>query len=1176
MTLRKLRVYKQFPISDAADIAFDPSITAEEVIPLLRIQEANSKTNKFGLMIQSSDNTYSWIPQKIPFTKLIVMNDDVVFAEPLNKIICVSLPDRTEECISFDMTTPARNAVELICSHFGIWPHQVWSMYTKTETGKTMIIPDKSIAEQFPGIQTVLMRQTLFSPYIDSSIATPLHIYISQYRQMILDHEFLLSEKDLESLKSYQWYNMKERIIPANSSNTEKEEELEHITSLQGFGTMNFRSRIHLCDGEGKITDQLPRVFSISDVSISIYRYGNPKPELVRSFTTIYGFSNKGPYIKIAFDRKGNNSWFVMSSKSAEILSILESSIRLKQIMPKQEDQDSRFVTTTVIPIIEKPLIQDLTFISEEEALGQILTKLYYAAKECINDREQKRCDNSSTKHLLTFNSLVQSMQSLMNNKDSKCEEQRDIADEILQEFNSLMKPCKKKQSILAFKNINSAIEKARSEVPGLNIPKPQRTRNSSKSTDSSRQNKKLDERFNTSLSLITNAIAKSRNKTITKADIQTKEAENKEEEETHEEEIQQSTEETKIVDITLDSVSEVFAETETPKQVEIINVENKEKEEEIIKIENETEQENSDTSYNLSETSEQEETTETTKEENTNNEGNENTQIKEEESESEELFTNIKPAKLINHTPVSNAFEQLEAFKEQENKKINNIQIEESSTQKNNSFSQAFDDESECNTQDSLLLSPIPKKQMPLIEEPDQTRNNTMNNNNNPIENNNSEIPLPLFNNLTPNVNLGPINLTLNQPPTPLNNPNTSFTLNTQLPPQQSSYLSLTPERQQMQTNQQQYSLNDYQYQQYPYSSTQNFPFVPYQQQQPPQTQNQFMNSTMGSPILPYYQQQPQQQMQMSPNASMMSSSFMNSFPVPAQQFSQYPQSPIRNDQNMQSSTPASPVNVKVSIDNSKKKKSQRSSYKKHRKHKHSSSSSDSYESEDESESEYIPRSKSRKMRRSYQPVAKKLFKEEEQQRFIDTKNLKTEDLLSELEETIDRIEMALESNESTRGEQNVLAALLEELEKRKQEFSENEAFEDLIFSAKKISDMRSISIAKVNRIGDDIEQQIKTLRKYWNENKLQINYQQKEKEKSSQNIENSPLFQLSSTLNMLPRQEKKKETIEPINIPFTFVQATQEKAQVEGDKVNTELQKSLDLLKESILNGSQSFSNF
>ena len=331
----------------------------------------------------------------------------------------------------------------------------------------------------------------------------------------------------------------------------------------------------------------------------------------------------------------------------------------------------------------------------------------------------------------------------------------------------------------------------------------------------------------------------------------------------------------------------------------------------------------------------------------------------------------------------------------------------------------------------------------------------------------------------------------------------------------------------------------------QYPYM-TQAMPPSPYQSQS-------YFNNQMGTMGYPSQTQQ----YPYNSNASLNTA-----IPLPTQTFTGYPPSPMRQDIPQQGSTPASPVHVNVQIDNSKKNKKKNSTPKKHRKHDYSSYSSSS--EEESSESEYISRKKSHKMRKSLQPVAKRLFKDEKPTRFTNPAGLKTDHLLAEVEETIDSIEMALESNESTKIEQNTLEELISELEKRKEEFKAHETFEDLIFTGKKLAESRSLSIAKANRLGDEIEGYTRIWKKDLLDQKT--NHGSSQKEKKTQ--EGVQLLNLTSSIIPSP---PRKETI---NIPFSFTNAEQNIGFVEGQKSNLDLEKSLNLLKQSMMTASQTFS--
>ena len=994
--MQKLRVYKGHPSTQYIDIAFSPSNTPDEVIPMLRLQEANSINNKYGLMICSNETSISWLPSDIEFSRIIILKDDKVFAEPLNKSIDIKWPDGSSDTMIIDMKIDAKCNAEIICSYFEVWPHQVWSIYTKTATGNMMLIPGKSIAEQFPNITEIIMKQTIFPPSVDESIASPLHVYISQYRQMILDNEFLLESDDIKALRSYKWFNNKERTYSINRSNEDKEEEFRHLISLKGFGAMNYMVRMHITDEEGNQTDQLPRILSISTVALSIYKYGDQNAEFVRSYGTIFGFALRGPYLKIAFDEEGKCSWFIMSSKCQEILTVLESTIKFGAVNQKQSRQLSGFATSSFIEECEKPLIQEKTEVTENETLRNLLSELFESSKKCIKDEQSHKIDISTTQNSLAFRSLLQTSQEMLDDIEDVDEKLSKTVNSFTQHINTLSAPCKRESNVFAMTTINNSLGT-------LFNKKQKKAKEAAKASPMSTLTKEDRDALNSSM-------FKSLNKV---SNILSRRGQNEEEKE-------------QVSDTPILSFSAEDLNT-TPEDVakSLVIDSSSDSEREVFEFENRP----------------------------------------------------FNGASLADEMDSFDRFRSREQSMQPASPPIHGM------------------DNSPC-MEIGNMSSQIPQmqqqQQLPPFPQPpfgDCSRDQ-------------NGIPLP-FDSLKNQSQCG------------------------------ACFAS--------QAN---------------YSNSNGIPCSPPYQQ--------------SMPMMSGYPQSPVNSYQMSPGQTMLGNqAMMSSIPMQSQygmqqyspmgqycmQSTMFPGTVLQSGGMMSMSpvaqekqTPASPVNVQVSIDNSKKKGKGR----KKKSHKHESSSDDETDdSETESSSSYASHKKSPKKYAS----PKRLFKSE-RSRFVDVEGLNSNGLLSEIEETVDRIIMALESGESTKVEQNTLSDLINEIQNRKDEFNNENAVSDLLFSAQKLAETKNLSTTKASRLSEDVEQQIRILRKSLKPNK------------------EPKILNFTATLPKIEPIVAKKAA-ETEKLPFVFTNGDSRMVSVQGQKPNNELERSLDMLKATMLTASNTFSN-
>ena len=339
--MQTLTIYREYPNNSPVDVCVDQAMTPDDVIPMLRIQEANVKVNKYGLMIMNRHKKIYWLNKDTPFPKIIINKDDIIFAQPYVKVIEVSIPNGEKKDINCRMNVPAYKIIEKCCGNFGIWPPEVWGGYIDTQIGRNLIIPSKTIAEQDPLISKMELRQVVFSPELSHDIAYPLKVYLSQYRQMIIKKEFILTHNDLKFVSAYKWFIDKEMIVSFKSSIKCDIEEYKEIVSLQGFGSSRFVIRFHSTEEKKKLSDQLPRVFSVTPNSVAIYKINSNDPFCVRSLASIYGFSYYGPYLKIFFDPKCKRAWYIMSRQSEEIMNVLKMTLKRITFIPKPERQSN-------------------------------------------------------------------------------------------------------------------------------------------------------------------------------------------------------------------------------------------------------------------------------------------------------------------------------------------------------------------------------------------------------------------------------------------------------------------------------------------------------------------------------------------------------------------------------------------------------------------------------------------------------------------------------------------------------------------------------------------------------------------------------------------------------------------------------------------------------------------
>lgn len=416
MSVKTLRIYKSFNDKFPVEVAFEESLTASQIIPLLRIQESNTSSNKFGLMIQSNPRTIKWIPDDVEFKRLLIKDSDIIFAEPLVKLVNVILPNDSSEYIALEMNSPSESVVEKICMFFNIWPHQIWNIFINDKNQQCMFIPGISLAEQYPNVSVVFLRQTNFSPLITAKIAYPLNIYISQYRKMILSNEFILSPQDISFLKSFKWYNEKKPKVDMAKSNAEKVNEFNQLTSLNGFGSMNYVSRISILKDDSKVSDQLVRIFSVSHSSIASYLSMNSDPEMVYSFSTIFGYTVTGPYLRIFLNDRGTDSWCIFSSHAREILAIIESYTCMKSVTPRPAQFTTGIIVSRKIIVEEKPhAIQTDYEIDPEESIRQCLQYINDSIEHCKTSSSSGSYDIDSVRNWISLGSMYDEAKAFVN-----------------------------------------------------------------------------------------------------------------------------------------------------------------------------------------------------------------------------------------------------------------------------------------------------------------------------------------------------------------------------------------------------------------------------------------------------------------------------------------------------------------------------------------------------------------------------------------------------------------------------------------------------------------------------------------------------------------------------------------------------------------------------------------
>ncbi|EAY03853.1 hypothetical protein TVAG_063660 [Trichomonas vaginalis G3] len=418
MSTKRLRIYKEYPDKNPVDVAFEESLTAADIIPLLKIQETNIASNKYGLMIQSNQSGIKWIPDDIAFKKLLIKNTDSIFAEPLVKLINVILPGNSSEYIALEMNAPSEHITEKCCLFFNIWPHQVWNIFMMENNQKRMFIPGVSLAEQCPTVKTIFLRQTNFSPLITTKIAYPLHIYLAQYRTMIINKELVLSKNDISFLNGFKWFQEKDEKLAISKSNSEKINEFNKLTALNGFGAMNYHCRITFIEKEN-VSDQVLRIISITNQSIACYVDYNSDPEIIYSFSTIFGFAVNGPYLRIFLDEEGKSSWCIFNNNAREMLAIIESNIGMKSVTPRPYQQTTSIIVSTQVVEEKSPYRKPFEVFDPNETIIECIQNINNAVASYQDSAKSGSYSIDNVRNRISLSSMIDEAKTISLGEDN-------------------------------------------------------------------------------------------------------------------------------------------------------------------------------------------------------------------------------------------------------------------------------------------------------------------------------------------------------------------------------------------------------------------------------------------------------------------------------------------------------------------------------------------------------------------------------------------------------------------------------------------------------------------------------------------------------------------------------------------------------------------------------------
>lgn len=165
-------------------------------------------------------------------------------------------------------------------------------------------------------MNVLLRRQAFYPQNLINSIASPLPIYLAQYRQMFLDQEFYVDETDKQGLQRYDWY----RGVEYNKINSRETDlqEFNQLTSLKGFGTTKYSVKLTIVRKDGFRSNEIPRILIVSIRGIAFKKENDKNPNLVYPSETIGSIGVRGMFLMINFQKETREALYIVSSRSYE------------------------------------------------------------------------------------------------------------------------------------------------------------------------------------------------------------------------------------------------------------------------------------------------------------------------------------------------------------------------------------------------------------------------------------------------------------------------------------------------------------------------------------------------------------------------------------------------------------------------------------------------------------------------------------------------------------------------------------------------------------------------------------------------------------------------------------------------------------------------------------------